>query len=110
MPVYTPKRLAQTQPGTSYATAYTVPASTSAIVKEIVVTNTTGAAVVLDVSLVASGGTAGVTNNVIAQHQIGAYSTVMYTFSQVLATGGFISLKAGTAAALTVTVSGVEFA
>lgn len=65
---------------------------------------------VLDVSFVASGGTAGVTNNVIAQHQIGAYSLVIYTFSQVLATGGFISVKGGTAAALTITVSGLEFA
>jgi len=108
--VYTPKRLSQSQPGTSYATAYTVPASTSAIIKELVVCNVTGAVVILDVSLVASGGTAGVTNNVIAQHQIGAYSTVIYTLSQVLATGGFVSMKAGTATALTVTISGVEFA
>lgn len=104
---YAPARLTQSQPGTSYATAYTVPASTSAIVKEIIVCNVTGSAVVLDVSLVASGGTAGVTNNIIAQHQIGAYSTVIYTLSQVLATGGFISMKAGTATALTVTISGV---
>lgn len=109
MAVYVPKRLGQAQPGTSYGTVYTVPASTSTIIKEIVVANTTGSPVVIDVSFVASGGTAGVTNNVIAQHQIGAYATVMYTFSQVLATGGFISLKAGTAAAVTVTISGVEF-
>lgn len=109
MAVYIPKRLAQVQATTSYVTAYTVPAATSTIVKELVVTNVTGAAVVIDVSLVASGGTADVTNNVIAQHQLGAYSLVIYTFSQVLATGGFISLKAGTAAAVTFTISGVEF-
>jgi hypothetical protein len=102
------KRLAQTQPGTSYATAYTVPASTSTIVREVVACNTTASSVVLDVSLVASGGTAGVTNNVIAQHTLQPYQTVIYTFSQVLATGGFVSAKAGTASAITLTVSGVE--
>jgi len=110
MATYTPKRLAQTQPGTSHATAYTVPGATSAIIKEIVVCNTTASAVNLDISLVASGGTAGVTNNVVSTAPIGAYSTVIYSLAQVLATGGFVSLKASTASALTVTVSGVEFA
>jgi nicotinamide mononucleotide (NMN) deamidase PncC len=110
MAVYTPKRLGQTQATTSYATLYTVPAATSVIIKEIVVCNTTGSPVTFDCSFVASGGVAGVSNNVIAQHQIGAYSTVSYTFSEVMATGGFISLKAGAGAALTITISGVEFA
>lgn len=105
---YTPLRLAQFQPGTAYATQYTVPAAKSCIVKEIVVCNPTAGSVALDVSFVASGGTAGVTNNVIANHTIGGYSTVIYTFSQVLATGGFLSAKASTAASLTVTISGVE--
>lgn len=110
MPAFTPKRLAQTQPGTSYATAYTVPAATSCIVKEVVACNPTGGSVALDLSLVASGGTAGATNNVIANAVIGGYSTAIFTFSQVLAAGGFISAKASAAASLTVTVSGVEFA
>lgn len=110
MPTYTPKRFSQSQVGTSYATIYTVPASTSAIIKEVVVCNTTGATVVFDMSFVASGGTAGAANNVVSQHQILAYQTVIYTFAEVLATGGFVSCKAGTATALTVTASGVEFA
>lgn len=105
---YVPKRLAQTQPGTSYATAYTATA-TNVIVKEIVVCNTTASPVTLDISLVASGGTAGVTNNVVSTAPIGAYSTVIYSLSQVLAASGFISMKATTASALTVTISGVEF-
>lgn len=108
MAVYTPKRLAQVQATTAYVTAYTVPATTSTIVKEIVVCNTTGSAVTFDLSLVASGGVASTSNNLISQHQIGAYSTVSYVYSQVIATGGFISLKAGTSAALTITISGVE--
>lgn len=106
---YVPKRLSQSQPGTSYATAYTVPGATSCIVKELVVCNTTANAIALDVSLVASGGTAGVTNNIISTASIAGFSMVIYTLAQVLATGGFISMKAGTATALTVTISGVEF-
>lgn len=110
MAVYTPKRLSQSQPGTSYVTAYTVPASTSAIIKEILICNVTGGSVALDVSLVASGGTAGVTNNIIATASIPAYTTVIYTLAQILATGGFVSMKASAATSLTVTISGVEFA
>jgi hypothetical protein len=96
------------QPGTSYTTVYgPVPGATSVICKEIIVCNTTGSAVVLDISFVPSGGTAGVSNNVVSQEQIGAYSTVIFTFSSVLPTGAFISARAGTAAALTLTASGV---
>ena len=108
MATFTPVRMAQTQPGTGYATAYTVPGATSCIVKEVVICNTTGSAVNFDMSFVASGGTAGVTNNVVSNAPIGAYSMVTFTFSQVMATGGFISMKASTASALTATISGVE--
>lgn len=108
MPVYTPTRLGQAQAGVAYAALYTVPVGRSAIIKEIVVCNTTGGQVNLDVSLVASGGTAGIANAVIYSHPIDPYSTVMWTFSQVLAAGGFVSIRAGAAGALTVTASGVE--
>ena len=107
MATFTPVQLGQIQPGTSYTTVYTVPGATSVIIKEVIVCNTTGAAVVFDLSFVASGGTAGVTNNVCSQHQIGAYATVSYVFSQVLPTGAFVAARANTAAALTVTASGV---
>jgi hypothetical protein len=107
---FTPTQLGQTQPGTSYASVYAVPAATSCIVKEIIVCNTTGTAVVLDISFVPSGGTAGVANNVVSQEQIGAYSTVIFTFSSVLPTGAFVSARANVAASLTLTASGIQFA
>jgi hypothetical protein len=107
---YTPTRLGQAQPGTGYGNLYVVPAAKSAIIKELVVCNPTAGSVALDVSFVASGGAAGVTNAVIANAVIGAYATVIFTFAQVLATGGFIAAKASAAASLTVTASGVEFA
>lgn len=108
MAVYTPARLYQGQPTASYATVYTATGK-SAIVKEIVVCNPTSGSVALDLSLVASGGTAGVSNNVIANAVIPPYTIVVYTMSQVLAPSGFISLKASTTTTLTVTISGVEF-
>lgn len=112
MAVYTPKRFFQNQPTTSYpapgSSPYIVPAATSAVVKEIVVCNVTAGPVSIDVAFVASGGTAGVTNSVIVGHVIPPLTTVIYGFSQVLATGGFVSAKASVSASLTVSCSGVE--
>lgn len=108
MATYTPKQLFQTVATASFVTQYTVPASTSTIVKEIVVCNTTTSSATLSVSFVPNAGSAGTTNAVISAAPIAANSTVIYTFSQVLPTGAFISLLAGTASALTVTGSGIE--
>lgn len=108
MAIYSAVRLSQNQITTSFVTQYTAPASTKTIVKEIVVCNTTASVVTLDVALVPNAGSAGVTNQIIAGHNIPANTTVTYTYSQVLATGAFISAKAGTGSALTVTISGVE--
>lgn len=110
MATYTPKRLDQRQAGTSDTTHYTVPGATSVIIKEVVICNTTAGSVAVWVSLCASGATVGDSNRVISNEAIGANSTVIFTFSQVLATAGFISCKAGAATSLTVTCSGVEFA
>lgn len=108
--LYTPKRLAQAQAAATDTTLYTVPGATSVIVKEIVFCNTTGGAISVWISLVASGGTVGDSNRVINSEVIQPNSTTAFTFAQVLATGGFISCKAGAATSVTVTVSGVEFA
>jgi hypothetical protein len=105
---FTPVQLGQAQLTTSYSTVYgPVPGATTVIVKEIIVCNTTGSAVVLDISYVPSGGTAGVANNILSQEQIGAYSTVAFSFSSVLPTGATIQARASAGSALTVTASGV---
>jgi hypothetical protein len=110
MPTYTPTRLAQSNvASTTETTVYTVPAATSVIIKQVVVANVTATAAVTSLSLVASGGTAGVTNRIYEQVSIPANSTVVFDLAQVLATGGFISVKQGTASAITTTISGVEF-
>jgi hypothetical protein len=108
MAIYSAVRLAQAQPGTGFGTVYTAPASTKTIVKEIVVCNVTAGPITFDLALVPNAGAAGVTNQIIFGHTIPASTTVTYTYSQVLATGAFVSAKASVAASLTVTISGVE--
>ena len=109
MSSYTPTRLAQScVASTTETTVYTVPADTSCIVKQIVSANVTGTAATTSISLVASGGTAGVTNRILEQVSIPANSTVSFDLAQVLATGGFISIQQGTASAITSTISGVQ--
>lgn len=105
---FTPTRLAQVQAAVTDTTLYTVPAATSTIIREVVACNTTGGQVAIWVSFCASGATVGDANRVICNEIVGAYSTVIFTFTQVLATGGFVSCKAAAATSLTVTASGVE--
>jgi hypothetical protein len=109
MAVYTEKQLAQNaQASTSETTIYTVPASTTTIVKQIIICNTTGSAADYSLSIVPSGGSAGDSNRILKLVSFAANSTTVYDLSQVMATGGFISILQGTSAAVTVTISGVE--
>lgn len=106
---YSPTALAQNcQASTSETTIYTVGSGLQAIVKQIVLANVTSSAAVYSVSIVPSGGTAGVTNRILEQVSIPANSTVNFDLSQVMDTGDFISIKQGTSSACTATVSGVE--
>lgn len=108
---YLPKKLAQSAPAnTTETTVYTVGTGLSCIVKQVIVANVTAAAATLDLSLVPSGGTAGDGNRVVKGQSFPANSTTTLDVVQVLAAGDFLSLKQGTASALTVTISGVEFA
>jgi hypothetical protein len=106
--VFTPQKLYIGQPATTATTLYTAPASTKTIIKNIVICNTTSTAATLTVSLVPSGGSAGVTNRIMSTLNINANDTVSMDLSGVLATGDFISALQGTSGALTVNISGVE--
>jgi hypothetical protein len=108
MSTYAPKRLCQTQPTASYTTAYTVPASTTTIVKDVIICNPTTAAATLDLALVASGGTAGVSNVAFSGLSVAASETKHYSMSSAMAAGGTIQPKASVSATLTLTISGVE--
>jgi hypothetical protein len=110
MAVYTPKRLGSiTQLGTSNSTIYTA-TGVKAVIKEILIANTTATAATVTVNLVPAAGTASQSNEILCSLTLSGYSTLTFKCSQVLEIGDFLVAKAGTASALNIIVSGVEVA
>ena len=92
-----------TQLGTSASTVYTVPASTTAIIRSILVCNTTGDQVKFTMSIGAdAAGTRIFMDRVIAPRM-----TFEYHGFIVLTAAGTLQAFADTATAATLTVSGV---
>jgi hypothetical protein len=102
----TPVRLYQGQPGTSEAMLGAA-ALVKTIVKQIVVANTTATAATLSLSLVPTGGTAGVTNRLMVTHPFAGNTVTTIDLAQVLNVGDFLSALQGTSGALTLTISGL---
>jgi hypothetical protein len=106
----TPKNLYRNQPGTAYSTLYTVPASTTTLVKSLVLHNTTATDATVTLNFIASGGTVGLTNQLI-DYTVTAKDTVTIAEDgvfEVLNEGSTIQGKQGTSAAITVSINGVE--
>lgn len=109
-------RLYQGQPGTaSGALGTSVPAATDWRLVEIILCNTTPTAAWVSLSVVPSGGTAGVTNRIVEQMSIPGYgpgnnSMVAIELYLPMTTGDFLAGLQGTAGAITVTVSGEVYA
>lgn len=102
------KQLGQAAIGTTLATIYTVPASTTMMIKELAICNTTAAAITVNVFAVPSGGTAGTGNALIYGYSVGANLPAFFGgLNTVLAAGATIQVSAS-AAGLTITASGVE--
>ena len=99
-----PQVIASTQLATtSETTVYTCPAASAAVVATAWVCNTTGSAVTVSVSVVKSGGTAGATNRIVAGYSLAANDTLSlnpYLGGAMLGPGDFISVLAGTGAAV----------
>lgn len=108
MAVYTPKKLYTGQPATSAATIYTAPASTTTIIKNILICNTTASSATVTLNLVASGGSAAANNRILSTYSVNANDTVAIDLSGILATGDFISAVQGTSSAITLHITGVE--
>lgn len=108
MAVYTPKKLYTGQPSTSATTLYTAPASTTTIIKNIIICNTTATAATLTLNLVPSAGAATSANRIMSALNVQPNDTVTVDLSGILATGDFISALQGTSSALTVHITGVE--
>lgn len=108
---YTPTLLYPTNiPSNSGSTLYTVPGATSVIVKNIVMTNTTGNEATINLHVIASGDTAQNYNQILANYPVPANGVSTLDCSIVMPTGAFIYGVNGTAGAVTVTISGVEIA
>lgn len=110
MAVATVKRLyGPAQPATTNATLYTVPAITKTIVKEIIISNTTATAATI--SLAINGTAATAANLFLSGYSIPANDVRVFSLSTSLGTAAdTVQGLQGTASALTVTISGVEFA
>ena len=105
MPFVEKRLISPTSLTTSAATAlYTVPTGYTAIVKQIVVTNTTGTAATFTMYI----GAASAGNALFSGTSVAANDTVIINLSQVLGTDEILRALSGTNAALNLTVSGVE--
>ena len=105
MPFAEKRLISPTSLTTSAATAlYTVPTGYTAIVKQIVVTNTTGTAATFTMYI----GAVSAGNALFSGTSVAANDTVIINLSQVLGTGEILRALSGTNAALNLTVSGVE--
>jgi hypothetical protein len=102
-------QLGQAAMTASYATIYTVPSTpaTRTYVKDITICNTTAGALSVYVSLVPSGGSAGASNALFYGNSLAANTTVQWTGSQIIESGGTIQVKASNTGC-TVTVTGGE--
>jgi hypothetical protein len=108
MATYTPKRLGTNpvQLSTSGTTSlYTAPASTTAIIKQLVVANTTASNATFNLSIT---GSVAASRALFQGLVIGANSTAVIDLSVVLQPTEGIFASTGTASALTLTISGVE--
>lgn len=105
--IITPVQLGQTTLTTVFAPVYTVPASTRTYVKQIDICNTTSSAIEVFVSLVPSGGTAGIDNALFYNTTLDGYSTLSWTGTQIMNAQGTLQAKAS-GAGCTLTASGGE--
>lgn len=101
-------------PGSQIAaanTTYYTATNIRARIDKCTVCNNSGGAVTFDLYLVPTGGTAGVTNQIIKTKSVADKET--YTCPEAvghwLESGGFISAGASAATSLTLVVSGIEF-
>ncbi len=99
---------APSQLGTSAATLYTVPGSTTTILKQIALCNTASTARTVSVYLVPSGGTAGVANAILYDVSVDAKSTTFVNLSAVMATSDTLQGSASIASSVTIHSFGIQ--
>jgi hypothetical protein len=98
------KVLSQTQLPNAAAAQYTVPGATSAIVRSMVLVNTSGSPVTVSLFINGSANS----NNILDSYSIPAHTRVELNTVHTLAATNTIQGVASTAAVVTMTVSGLE--
>lgn len=102
------KQLGQAAVGTGSGTlVYTVPTGMETDVQDFMIANTGATAIDCSLHLVASGGSATTSNAVMKSVAIPGATSIHWCGSQHITAGGFIQVI-GSAAGLTITVSGTE--
>lgn len=96
------------QLGTSTATLYTVPSATTTIVKQILLTNTTGSAKTATIRIVPSGATEGSQHDILSAISMAANETVSFNCSVVMTAGDKIAGLGSAATSVNYLISGVE--
>ena len=94
---------------TSNVTLYTVPGSTQAMLVRMVICNITADPTTFRIAVSTSGAT--VTNNydwVAYDVPIGGNETINFALGVGMATGGFVTVRSGTASALVFSAFGIE--
>jgi hypothetical protein len=102
------KKFVQSLITTSQVTIYTVPGASQDVVKGMDLANTSASAVTVSVDFVPSGNSVSAATKIFASVSIPPNSTLHWTGTQVLNTGDFISVIAGTTNVVTISVSGLE--
>ena len=103
------KVLGQSAPATtSNADLYTVPAATSAVISTISITNDTATAATARVFIRVAGAAAGLTNALVYDTSFAPNSTTALTFGITLAATDVVTVRTGTADALTFMAFGSE--
>lgn len=106
----TPKRLVTAQVASSIAAIYSAPASTKAVIKRAIFTNTTGGSITLLVHLVPPSGSVADGNMAINDLSIAAGETYIAgeLEGQVVEATGSIQAEASASGSLSAIISGVE--
>lgn len=106
-----PQVLVSQQLAASETTQYTGPANSAVKVASARLTNTSGAAVTVSISLVKTGGTAGAANRVLSAYSLAAGDGIDLPelAAAFLGPGDFISAIASAATSVAFVMSGVVF-
>ncbi|GAB3776826.1 L-lysine 2,3-aminomutase [Nocardioides ginsengisegetis] len=108
----TPKILASAQMASGDNAAYTVPANKAAQIKTMVLSNVSGAAVTITVSVIPSGGSVDGTHKVVSGYSLASNdsTTISEVVGSWLGAGDKVNVNAAAATAIDCVITGLEFA